>query len=136
MQLTFREQWMDERLKFNDYNGKYMEITLLTKSVLEEPPPTRRNLGARRPYSSLPVKYLYPPTAPCHSQPDPVYNICVHSILNVYFSRVPVSNTMTQFFILFFTLIPHLYLEGQPFGQCCIARVYSSRRLSGPPPIQ
>lgn len=46
MQLTFREQWMDERLKFNDYNGKYMEITLLTKSVLEEPP-TRRNLGAR-----------------------------------------------------------------------------------------
>lgn len=29
VQLTFREQWMDERLKFNDYNGKYMEITQL-----------------------------------------------------------------------------------------------------------
>lgn len=36
MQLTFREQWMDERLKFNDYNGKYMKITLLTKSVLKQ----------------------------------------------------------------------------------------------------
>ncbi|XP_029344549.1 glutamate-gated chloride channel isoform X3 [Acyrthosiphon pisum] len=28
VQLTFREQWMDERLKFNDYNGKMKYLTL------------------------------------------------------------------------------------------------------------
>ncbi|XP_026804165.1 glutamate-gated chloride channel isoform X3 [Rhopalosiphum maidis] len=32
VQLTFREQWMDERLKFNDYNGKMKYLTLTEAS--------------------------------------------------------------------------------------------------------
>ncbi|XP_050421545.1 glutamate-gated chloride channel isoform X2 [Adelges cooleyi] len=32
VQLTFREQWMDERLKFNDYNGKMKYLTLTETS--------------------------------------------------------------------------------------------------------
>lgn len=28
VQLTFREQWMDERLKFNDYHGRLKYLTL------------------------------------------------------------------------------------------------------------
>lgn len=27
VQLTFREQWLDERLKFNDFNGKNLYIS-------------------------------------------------------------------------------------------------------------
>ncbi|XP_050545424.1 glutamate-gated chloride channel isoform X5 [Daktulosphaira vitifoliae] len=32
VQLTFREQWMDERLMFNDYNGKMRYLTLTETS--------------------------------------------------------------------------------------------------------
>lgn len=28
MQLTFREQWLDERLKFDDFGGKY-KVTMI-----------------------------------------------------------------------------------------------------------